>query len=60
MKVVLYARLATTMFMILMLGGISRDGRFLYVIASFIRALKSYRIQGDGSLTPLQTINDLP
>lgn len=39
---------------------ISRDGRFLYVIASFVRSLRSYRIEEDGSLTPLQVIEDLP
>lgn len=39
---------------------LSRDGRFLYVIASFIRELRSYRIEPNGSLQPLQIIDGLP
>lgn len=39
---------------------ITRDGRFLYVLASFAGAVKGFRIENDGSLTPVDTASGLP
>jgi 6-phosphogluconolactonase len=39
---------------------ITHDGKFLYVIASFIQTLQSYRIEPDGSLLAVQSISNLP
>ena len=39
---------------------VTPDGKFLYVIVSFIRKLLGYRIAADGSLTPVFTLEGLP
>lgn len=39
---------------------ITPDGKFLYVIASFIQELKGYRIEPTGSLRHVETITNLP
>jgi len=39
---------------------ISRDGKYLYVIASFIGTVEGYRIEEDGSLTQVTNATGLP
>lgn len=39
---------------------ISADGKYLYVIASFIGAVEGWRIEEDGSLTPAGSMSGLP
>jgi 6-phosphogluconolactonase len=39
---------------------ISRDGKFLYVIASFIGTVEGYRIEKDGALTHVSDVSGLP
>jgi 6-phosphogluconolactonase (cycloisomerase 2 family) len=39
---------------------ISRDGKFLYVIASFIGTVEGFRIEKDGSLTHVSNATNFP
>lgn len=39
---------------------ISRDGKFLYVIAALIGTVETFRIEGDGSLTHVSSISGFP
>jgi 6-phosphogluconolactonase (cycloisomerase 2 family) len=40
--------------------GITRDGKFLYVLASFSGEVRGFRIRPDGSLTPVGIAGGLP
>lgn len=39
---------------------LSRDGKFLYVLASFSGEVKGFRVESDGSLTPVASAGGLP
>jgi 6-phosphogluconolactonase (cycloisomerase 2 family) len=39
---------------------ITRDGRFLYVVSSLIGTVKGFRIEENGSLTPVASIDGFP
>ncbi len=39
---------------------LSRDGKFLYILASFTGQVRGFRIEGNGSLTPVTTASGLP
>jgi 6-phosphogluconolactonase len=40
--------------------GITGDGKFLYVLSSLIGTIKGFRIEHDGSLTPVTSVDGFP
>jgi DNA-binding beta-propeller fold protein YncE len=40
--------------------GITGDGKFLYVLSSLIGTVKGFRIENDGSLTPVASVDGFP
>lgn len=40
--------------------GITGDGKFLYVLSSLIGTVKGFRIENDGSLTPVVSVDGFP
>jgi 6-phosphogluconolactonase (cycloisomerase 2 family) len=39
---------------------ITPDGKFLYIIGSFIGTIRGYQIENDGSLIPVASFSGLP